>query len=171
MGTMVLVRGGRAAPRVKAAISVNSAAVTSAPVWAAAAIGDTAAARATAQSTTGATTLVRTAATAPLGVRCCPLHRLLSRCLPCQLELVVSVIIGRNRAAGATGAQSFELCRRCMRCIHRHCCFYFCPCCCQFRHHQPCRPCRCRCSLSRRSLAFLCLPRQPRPPAGAARSR
>jgi hypothetical protein len=27
---------------------------------------------------------------------------------------------------------------------------------CQFRHRQPCRPCRCRCSPCRRSLAFLC---------------
>jgi hypothetical protein len=33
MVTMVPVRGGRAAPRVKAAISVNPAAGTPAPVW------------------------------------------------------------------------------------------------------------------------------------------
>jgi hypothetical protein len=38
-------------------------------------------------------------------------------------------------------------------CIHRRCCFYFCPYCCQFCHHQPYRR---RCSLYRRSLAFLC---------------
>jgi hypothetical protein len=123
---MVPVRGGRATPPVKAAISVNPAAGASAPVWA--------------------------AATTPLGVRGCPLRRLLPRCLPCQLELVVSVVVGRNRAAGATDAQSLELCRRRTRCIRRHRCFYFCPCCCQFRHHQPCRR---RCSLCRHSLAFL----------------
>jgi hypothetical protein len=39
---MVPVRGGRAAPPVKATISVNPATGTSAPVWTAAAIGDTA---------------------------------------------------------------------------------------------------------------------------------
>jgi hypothetical protein len=110
MVTMVPVRGGRAAPPVKAAISINPAAGTSAPVWAAAAIGDTAAARAPAWSTVGASALVRTAATVPLGVSVCPLRRLLPHCLPCQLELVVSVVIGRNRAAGATGVQSLELC-------------------------------------------------------------
>jgi hypothetical protein len=78
MVTMVPVRGGRAALPVKAVISVNLAVGVSAPV--------------------------RAAATAPLGVRGCPLRRLLPRCLPCQLELVVSVVIGRNRAVGATGA-------------------------------------------------------------------
>jgi hypothetical protein len=41
MMTMVPVRGGRVAPPVKAAISVNPIADASAPVWAAAAIGDT----------------------------------------------------------------------------------------------------------------------------------
>jgi hypothetical protein len=156
MVTMVPVRGGRAAPPVKAAISVNLAAGTSAPVWAAAAVGDTTTVCAPARSAAGASALVRAVATAPLGVHSCPLRRLLLHCLPCQLELVVSVIIGRNRAAGATGEQSLELCRYRMRCIRRRCCFYFCPCCCQFRHRQPCHPCRCRCSLYRRSLAFLC---------------
>jgi hypothetical protein len=87
---------------------------------------------------------------APMGVRGCPLHRLLPRCLPRQLELVVSVVVGRNRAVGATGAQSLELCRRRTRCIRRRCRFYFCPCCYQFR------PCLRRCSFCRRSLAFLC---------------
>jgi hypothetical protein len=71
---------------------------------------------------------VRAAATAPLGVRGCPLRRLLPCCLPCQLELVVSVVVDRNRSAGTTGAQSLE----------------------------SCRPCRRRCSLCHRSLAFLC---------------
>jgi hypothetical protein len=155
MVTMVPVRGGRAAPPVKTAVSVNPAAGASTPIWAAAAIGDTAAARAPAQSTASASAPVRATATAPLGVRGCPLRCLLPRCLPCQLELVVSVVIGRNRAAGATGAQSLELCRRRTRCIRRCRCFYFCPCSCQFHHRQPCSPCRCRCSLCRRSLAFL----------------
>jgi hypothetical protein len=154
--TMVPVRGGRATPPVKAAISINPAADASAPVWAAAAIRNTAAARTPTWSTVSASVPVRAAATVPLGVHGCPLRRLLPRCLPCQLELVVSVIIGRNRAADATGAQSLELCRRHMCCIRHRCCFYFCPCCCQFRHRQPCRPCRCRCSLCRRSLSFLC---------------
>jgi hypothetical protein len=141
---------------VKAAISVNLATGASAPVWAAAAVGDTAAARAPARSTAGASAPVRAAATAPLGVRGCPLRRLLPRCLPRQLELVVSVVVGRNRAVSATSAQSLERCRRRTRCIRRRRCFYFCPCCCQFRHRQPCRPCHRRCSLCRRSLAFLC---------------
>jgi hypothetical protein len=66
--TMVLVRGGRVASPVKAVISINPAAGASTPVWA--------------------------AATAPLGVRGCPLHRLLSRCLPRQLELVIGAAVG-----------------------------------------------------------------------------
>jgi hypothetical protein len=89
---------------------------------------------------------VKAAATAPLGVHSCPLRRLLPRCLPRQLELIVSVVVGRNRATGATGAQSLELCRR------RYC-FYFYRCCCQFHHRQSCRR---RCSLCHCSLAFLC---------------
>jgi hypothetical protein len=156
MVTMVPVRGGRATPPVKAAISVNPVADASAPVWAVAAIGGTTTTRAPAQSTADASAPVWAISTVPLGVHGCPLCRLLSRCLPRQLELVISFVIGRNRAAGATGAQSLELyCRR-MCCIRRCCCFYFCPCCCQFCHHQPCRPCRRRCSLCCRSLAFLC---------------
>jgi hypothetical protein len=97
-----------------------------------------------------------------LGCRCCSGHGRRARprperhrrvrahqgCLPRQLELVVSVVVGRNRVVGTTGAQSLEL--------YRRRCFYFCPYCCQFCHRQPCRPCRRRCSLCRRSLAFLC---------------
>jgi hypothetical protein len=129
MVTMVPVRGGRVTPYVKAAISINPATGASAPVWAAVAVG----------------------------VRGCPLCRLLPCCLPRQLELIVSVIVGRNRAIGATGAQSLELCRRRTCCICRRCCcFYLCPYCCQFCHRQPCCPCRRRYSLYRRSLAFLC---------------
>jgi hypothetical protein len=156
MVTMVPVRGGRAAPPVKAAISVNPAAGASAPIWATAAVGATAATRAPDRSATDASTPVRAAATAPLGVRSCPLRCLLSRCLSRQLELIIYVVVGRNRAAGATGAQRLELCRRHTRCIRRRRCFYFCPCCCQFRHRQSCCPCRRRCSLCCRSLAFLC---------------
>jgi hypothetical protein len=80
MVTMVPVRRGRAAPPIKAAISVNPAVGASAPVWAAAAVRDTTAARASAP--------VRAAAMTPLGVHGCPLHHLLPRCLPYQLELV-----------------------------------------------------------------------------------
>jgi hypothetical protein len=65
---MVLVRGGRAAPPVKVVISIDPAASASTPIWA--------------------------AATTPLGVRGYPLHRLLSRCLSRQLELVVGAAVG-----------------------------------------------------------------------------
>jgi hypothetical protein len=90
---MVPVRRGRSVPPVKSVISVNPAAVR-----------DTTAARAPAQSFAGASAPVRAAATAPLGVCGCPLRRLLPRCLLHQLELIVSVVVGRNRATGATGA-------------------------------------------------------------------
>jgi hypothetical protein len=153
---MVPVWGGRAAPPVKAAISVNPAADASVPVWAAA----------LARSTTGASAPISAAATAPLGVRGCSLRRLLPRYLHHQLELVVSVVVGKNRVAGATGAQSLKLCRHRTCCIRRRCCFYFCPCCCQFHHRRPCRR---RCSLCRRSLAFLC--RQPQPLLPVLRAR
>jgi hypothetical protein len=155
MVTMVPVRGGRAMPLVKAAISINPVIGASAHVWAAAAVEDMAVVRAPARSTTDASAPVRAAATVPLGVRGCPLRHLLPRCLPRQLELVVSIVVDRNRAVGATGAQSLELCHRRTRCIRRRCCFYFCPCCCQFCHRQSCCPCRRHCSLCRRSLAFL----------------
>jgi hypothetical protein len=75
MVTMVPVRGGRAAPHVKAVISVNPVADASAPVWAAAARGP-------AWSAADAFTPVRAASTTPLGMRSCPLRRLLPRCLP-----------------------------------------------------------------------------------------
>jgi hypothetical protein len=103
MLTMVPVRGGRAAPPLKAVISVNPTDGASAPVWAAIAVEGMAAARVPAWSTTGTSTPIWAAAMVPLGVHGCPLCHLLSRCLPRQLELI-SVIIGRNRAAGATGA-------------------------------------------------------------------
>jgi hypothetical protein len=134
---------------VKAAISVNPAVGASVSVWAAATVRGTAATRAPVRSAADASASIRAAATAPLGVRGCPLCHLLPHCLPRQLELVVSVIVGRNRAAGATGAQSLELCRR-------RRCSYFCPCCCQFRHRHAYCPCRRRCSLCHRSLTFLC---------------
>jgi hypothetical protein len=85
--TMVPVRGGRVAPTVKIMISVNPAIATP-PT----------------QSTVGVSVSICAAATTPLGVRGCPLCCLLSCCLPHQLELIVSVIVGRNRAVGATGA-------------------------------------------------------------------
>jgi hypothetical protein len=94
-------------------------------------------------------------ATAPMGMRSCPLRRLLSCCVPCQPELGVGAAVGRGRAAGATAAQSLELCccRTC--CIHRRCCLYFRPCCYQFHRRQPCRPRRRCCSRCRCSLMFL----------------
>jgi hypothetical protein len=79
MITMVPVWGGRVVTPVKAAISVNPAAGASTPVWATAAVRGTP---------------VWAAATVTLGVRGCPLHRLLSRCLPRQLELVVGAVVG-----------------------------------------------------------------------------
>jgi hypothetical protein len=77
--TMVHVRGGRAAPHVKAVISVDPIVDVSTPVWAV---------------TADAPAPIWAAATARLGVRGCPLRRLLSRCLPRQLELIVGAAIG-----------------------------------------------------------------------------
>jgi hypothetical protein len=99
MVTMVPIRGGRVTPLVKVAIFVNPAVGASAPVWAAAPIW----------SIADASTPVWATTTAPLGVRGWPLHRLFSRCPPRHLELVVSIVIGRNRAVSATGAKSLEL--------------------------------------------------------------
>jgi hypothetical protein len=76
MVTMVPVRGGRVTSHVKAIIFVNPDVGASAPV------GGTAAACAPARSTAGASTPIRAAATVPLGVRGCPLRRLLPRYLP-----------------------------------------------------------------------------------------
>jgi hypothetical protein len=102
--TMVLIRGGRVAPPVEAAISVHSVAAAgstagvSTPVWAAAAC-------ALARSVVGASAPIWAAATrAPMGMRGCPLCRLLSRCFPRQPELFVSVVVDRSRAAGSTAA-------------------------------------------------------------------
>jgi hypothetical protein len=58
MVTIVPVRRGRAAPPVKATVSVNPAAGASAPVWAAAVIGGTTTAHTPARSTTGASATV-----------------------------------------------------------------------------------------------------------------
>jgi hypothetical protein len=101
MVTMIPVRRGRVAPPERATISVNPAAGASAPIWAAAAIEDTATARAPARSVAGASAPVRAATMAPLWVRGYPLRCLLPRYLY-QLELIVSVIIGRNRVVGTT---------------------------------------------------------------------
>jgi hypothetical protein len=156
MVNMVPVRGGRVAPPINVVISFNPAVGAFMSVYATAAVEGTAVARAPAWRAASMSALIRAAATMPLGVRGCPLRRLLPRCLPHQLELIVSVIIGRNRAADATSAQSLELCRSHTCCIRHRYYFCFCPCCCQFHHCQPCRPCRYHCSLCRRSLAFLC---------------
>jgi hypothetical protein len=79
---------------IKVVISVDPATGASAPVWAA---------------TADMSAPVWAAATAPLGVRSCPLCNLLSRCLPRQLELIVGAAIGRDRATGAIATQSLEL--------------------------------------------------------------
>jgi hypothetical protein len=151
--TMVPVLGGRAAPPVKATISVDPAAGASVPVWAVVIIRGTTTMRAPAQSTIGASAPIWAAATAPLVVCGYPLRRLVSRCLRHQLELVIGAIIGGDRAADATAAQSRELYCHCTHYIHHHCCLYFYPCSYQFYH---CCPCHRRCSLYRRSLMFLC---------------
>jgi hypothetical protein len=68
-----------------------------------------------------------------MGVRNFPLCRPLLRCLPCRPELVVGAAVAGNRAAGATAAQSLDLCRRrtgSIRCLR---CFYFRSRYCQFR--------------------------------------
>jgi hypothetical protein len=62
-------------PPVKAAISVDPATGVSAPVWAAATVRVTAAARTPARSAAGASAPVWATVTAPLGVRGCPLRR------------------------------------------------------------------------------------------------
>jgi hypothetical protein len=66
MVTMLPVRGGRASPPIKTAISVNPAASAFVPFWAA----------------TAASVAVRAATMVELGVRGCPLRCLLPRCLP-----------------------------------------------------------------------------------------
>jgi hypothetical protein len=143
---MVPIRGRRVAPPVEAAISDDSVAAAGSTVsvsktsWAAAAC-------ALARSVVGAAVPIWAAATcAPMGMRGCPLCRLLSRCFPCQPELFVSVVVDRSRAVGSTAAQSLELCCRRTCCIRRLRCCYFRSRCCQFRRRQPCCPRRCRCS-------------------------
>ena len=83
------------------------------------------------------------AAVAFVGVRGCPPHCPLLRCLPRQcVKIRVGAIVSRDGAANVA-AQNQELRYRRTRCI---CC----------RRCQPRRPCR-RCSgLCCRSLAFLC---------------
>jgi hypothetical protein len=144
--TMVPIRGGRAAPPVEAVISIDSVAATgstagvSTPVWAAAAC-------ALAQTAVGVSTPIWAIATrTPMGMRGCPLCRLLSRCFPRQPEHFVGVVVDKSRAAGSTAAQSLELCYRRTCSISRLRCFYFRSRCCQFRRRQPCCPRRCRCS-------------------------
>jgi hypothetical protein len=82
----------------------------------------------------------------PMGMRGCPLCRLLSCCFPRQPKLFVGVVVDRSRAAGSTATQSLELCCRRTCSIHRLCCFYFHSRCCQFCRRQSCCPHRCRCS-------------------------
>jgi hypothetical protein len=154
--TMVPIRGGRVAPPVEAAISVDPVAAAgstvgaSTPVWAAAAC-------ALAQSVVSASAPIWAATTrAPMGVRGCPLCRLLSRYFPRQPELFVGVVVDRSRATSSTAAQNLELCCRRTCSIRRLRCFYFRSRCYQFRCRQPCCPRRCRCSRCCCSLSFLC---------------
>jgi hypothetical protein len=91
---MVPIQGRRAAPPVKAAISVDPVVDASAPVWAATAVGGMATPRAPARSAAGASAPIWAAATVPLGVHGCPLHHLLSRYHPCQLEVIVGADVG-----------------------------------------------------------------------------
>jgi hypothetical protein len=156
---MVPIQGGRAAPPVEAAISVDSVAAVgstagvSTPVWAVAVC-------ALALSAVGASTPIWAAATcAPMGMRGCPLCRLLSRCFPRQPELFVGVVDDRSRVASSTAAQNLELCCRRTCSIRRLRCFYFRSRCCQFRRRQPCCPrcCRCsRCCFSKRLHCCCC---------------
>jgi hypothetical protein len=104
--TMIPIRGGRAAPPVEAAIFVDSVTAAgstvgvSTPVWAAAAC-------ALARSAVSASAPIWVAATrAPMGMRSCPLCRLLSRCFPRQPELFVGVVVDRSRAAAARAASA-----------------------------------------------------------------
>jgi hypothetical protein len=127
MVTMVPVRGGRATPPVKAVIFINPSTGASTPVWA--------------------------AATVPLGVHGCPLYHLLSHYLPHQLGLV-SVVVCRNRAAGASAPLLLLLLPLLLSVPPSLALPPLSP------SLQP---------LS--SLAHVPLLRQPRPPAGAAHSR
>jgi hypothetical protein len=154
--TMVSIRGGRVASPVEAAISIDSVAAAgssagvSTPVWAAAA-------GALARSAVSTSMPIWVAAMhAPMGMRSCPLCRLLSRCFPRQPKLFVGVVVDRSRAASSTVVQNLELCRRRTCSIHRLRCFYFRSRCCQFCRRQPCCPRRCRCSRRCCSLVFLC---------------
>jgi hypothetical protein len=105
---MVPIRGGRVAPPVEAAISVDSVAAAgntagvSKPVWATAAC-------ALAWSTVGASAPIWAAATrAPMGMRGCPLCRLLSHCFPRQPELLLPTECGERRGK--------EMSKRCLGC-------------------------------------------------------
>ena len=101
---MVSIRGGRAAPPIKATIFVDSAAttgstaVTSALVWAVAS-------RTLARSIIDTSAPVwAAAARSPMGMCGCPLCRQLLRYLPRQLELIVGAAIDRSRAADTDAA-------------------------------------------------------------------
>jgi hypothetical protein len=145
---MVPVRGGRATPSVKAAISVNPVVGVSAPV--------TAVACALARSTAGASVPVWAAATVLLGC-------VAAQCASCSHVVFLASLSLLSLSSSAETELSALLARRVsssattrMRCIRRRRCFYFYPCCCQFHHLQSCRTCRRCCSLCHRSLAFLC---------------
>jgi hypothetical protein len=146
--TMVPVRGGRAAPPVKTVTSVDPAVDTSTPVWATAAIG----ARPPCAPPPG----VPPARLRPSGLPpprpwgCTTAH-----CAACSHATSLASLSSSSVPPSAETELLMLLPHRGRRtrCIHRRRYFYFCPCCCQF---HPCRRCRRRYSLCRRSLAFLC---------------
>jgi hypothetical protein len=117
MVTMVHIRGGRVTPPVKVVISVNPAVGTSTSVWAATVVGNTAAARALAQSAAGASAPVWAAAMVPLGcaaTHCTAYSRTaslanlssLSLSSSAKIELPVLLVRRASSSAAATRAAS-----------------------------------------------------------------
>jgi hypothetical protein len=84
----------------------------------------------------------------------CPWRCASAHCAACSRAASLVSLSSLSLSSSIETELSVLLTRRCSS--SRHCCFYLYPCCCQFRHHQPCRPCRRHCSLCCRSLTFLC---------------
>jgi hypothetical protein len=115
MLTMVPIRGGRVAPPVKTMISVDPDAGVSVPVWAAATIWRTVAARGPTRSAAGAFTPVWAAATAPLGCaaahcaacsRTASLASLSSLSLSPSAETELPVLLARRASSSAASARA-----------------------------------------------------------------
>jgi hypothetical protein len=105
LDSMVPIWGGRAAPPVKAVISVNPAAGASAPVWAAVAVEDTAAARAPTRSVWGCATAHYAACS-----RAGSLASLSSLSLSSSVETELPVLLAR-RASSSSAATTSASCR------------------------------------------------------------